>query len=176
MRLARSEPHKKDKYTVTQQIVGTIASDLLEWFLDHHLCRIAISASIDGSTSEKIAPPVVLFGSTDSDVRCCPHPATMGYTAKDLADMELNDYHIFMLRWLTKAIDAGLCSCIVCHKQLTNTDPASPWDGIFVERELVCWMLIHFDCKRGLPREYKGRHPFDLHPKEAETLNISEVN
>ena len=37
-----------------------------------------------------------------------------------------------------------------------------PWDAVFVTKEWFCWLLVHFDCKRYLSRDLKGRNPFEV--------------
>jgi hypothetical protein len=147
--------------------------DLLAWFGERGLCRVALECDEEGEIIERVAPPVLLLGPESADVRACPHPDQLGYPVKKLAEMALNDYHIFLLRWFTRAVEAGLCTCMVCKKPIYNDRPEEPWDGIFVEKELVGWLIIHFDCKRGLAREYKGRHPFELAPLPPEMLDVT---
>lgn len=146
---------------------------LLGWFQDHGLCRVAVEGDPDGDVVEVIAPPVLLLGRDPHDVRACPNPDMLGYPDKILADMSLDDYHIFLLRWLTRAVDAGLCACFVCKQPISNTNAGAPWDGIFIEKELVAWLMIHFDCKRGLAREFKGYHPFELVARPPEAFDVS---
>lgn len=86
--------------------------------------------------------------------------------------MSLDDYHIFLWRWFTRAVAAGDCRCCVCKLPVT-ADPAAPWDGIFIDKELVGWLIIHFDCKRGLAREVKGRHPFELTPRAPTHYDVT---
>jgi hypothetical protein len=49
-----------------------------------------------------------------------------------------------------------------------------PWDAVFVSTELYCWLLVHFDCKRYLNRDLKGRNPFEVtsHPPEFFDMHI----
>lgn len=145
---------------------------LLDWFQDHGLCRVAVEGDPDGGVVEVIAPPVLLLGRDPNAVRACPNPDTLGYSVKSLAEMSLDDYHIFLLRWLTRAVDAELCACFVCKQPINNTNAGEPWDGIFIEKELVAWLMIHFDCKRGLAREFKGYHPFELTAQPAEFFDV----
>jgi len=37
-----------------------------------------------------------------------------------------------------------------------------PWDAVFVTKELYCWLIVHYDCKRYLSRDLKGRTPFEV--------------
>ena len=146
---------------------------LLEWFLARGLCRVAIEADVTGEIREVIAPPVLLLGRGAGDVRAAPHPDHLGYPVRRLAEMTLDDYHLFILRWFTRAVEADLCSCFVCRKPVRNDDPAAPWDGIFIEKELVAWLIMHFDCKRYLAREFKGYHPFELAARPPEAFDVS---
>ncbi len=147
---------------LTQTSAANTDPDLLEWFLAHGLCRVAVEGDVTGEIVEVIAPQVLLLGRGTHDVRACPSPDRLGYPEKHLAAMSLDDYHIFLLRYLTRAVEAGACQCFVCRQPVSNDEPAHPWDGIFIDKELVCWLIIHFDCKRGLAREFKGYHPFEL--------------
>jgi hypothetical protein len=146
---------------------------LLDWFMARGLCRVAVEGDAEGEIVEVVAPPVLLLGRHEGDVRACPNPDVLGYPPKALADMTLDDYHVFLLRWFSRAIDAGICSCFVCQQPLRNDLPDAPWDGIFLDKELVAWMLIHFDCKRGLARVIKGYHPFELTALPPERYDVS---
>jgi len=146
--------------------------DLLDWFMAHGLCRTAVEGDAVGEIIEVVAPPVLLLGRGAEHVRACPNPDRLGYPEKPLAAMALDDYHIFLLRYLSRAVEAGACQCFVCRKPI-NDDPAVPWDGIFIDKELVCWLIIHFDCKRGLAREFKGFHPFELSALPPASFDVS---
>jgi len=165
-------------HTMLQQyateLVQFTPPDLLEWFDQQGMCRTLITADLDGSITTLIAPPVLLLGKGDAMVRTCPHPLDMAYFKKSLSDMSLDDYHIFLLQWFMKAVDASTCHCIVCDKPVNNTNPNEPWDGIYVDKELVCWLILHFDCKKYLAREFKGRTPFELHPTAPTTYDLSK--
>ncbi len=150
-----------------------VDEDLLAWCERHNLVRYAAEGDDAGEIVEVVAPPVLLLGPGGDDVRALPNPDALGYPVKRLGEMSLDDYHLFVLRWLTRAVDAGLCRCMVCRQSVRNDAPDEPWDGIFVDKELVCWLIIHFDCKRGLAREFKGRHPFELTPRPPESFDVS---
>ncbi|MGH2485885.1 MAG: hypothetical protein ACRDHE_07735, partial [Ktedonobacterales bacterium] len=49
------------------------------------------------------------------------------------------------------------------------------WDAIFVEKELVAWMVVHFDCKRWLAKKLKGVNPYELGCAEPPTFDLSAV-
>ena len=159
---------------LAQRLVAHTPPDLLDWFAARGLCRSMVIADVAGTITEIIAPPVLLLGPAADEVRACPHPDRLEYPVKRLAEMDLNDYHIFLLRWFNRAVDAGICRCMTCKKVVTNTDITAPWDGIFVDKELVACMVNHFDCKRGLQRELKGRHPFELIPQAPERFDVSQ--
>jgi hypothetical protein len=158
---------------LAQRLVHYVDGDLLAWCERHHLTRTAVLGDAAGEVIEAVAPPVLLLGPASDEVRALPNPDVLGYPEKRLAAMSLDDFHIFLLRWLTRAVDAGLCRCMVCRRTVRNDLPDEPWDGIFVDKELVCWLIIHFDCKRGLAREFKGRHPFELAPLPPEPFDVS---
>jgi hypothetical protein len=146
---------------------------LLAWCDKEHLLRTQVEAEDEEHIVEMVRPPLVLLSARDDDVRYLPNPDTLGYPEKRLSEMSLNDYHVFLLRWATRAVDAGLVRCFVCKERLRNDDLDAPWDGIFVSEALVGWLFIHFDCKRGLQREIKGRSPFELTPRPPEAFDVS---
>ncbi|HEY7356607.1 MAG TPA: hypothetical protein VH590_09080 [Ktedonobacterales bacterium] len=150
-----------------------VDADLLRWFAEQHLLRTLVVADDAEHISEVVRAPMVLLSARPEDVRAAPNPDALGYPEKRLAEMTLNDYHVFIERWATRAIDAGLVRCFVCHEPLRNHDLDVPWDGIFISEDLVAWLFIHFDCKRGLPREIKGRSPFELVPRPPEAFDVS---
>lgn len=154
------------------RLVAHTSPDLLAWFGAQGVCRYALEGDEHGDIIEIVAPPVLLLGPGDGDARACPHPDRLGYPVKPLAAMTLDDFHVFLVRWFTRAVEAGICRCLVC-KQPVTTEPEAPWDGIFIDKELVAWIVIHFDCKRGLAREIKGRHPFELAPRPPEPFDVT---
>ena len=158
---------------LAERLVAYTDPALLAWFEERGMCRHAVEGDAEGAIIEVVAPPVVLLGSGSGEARACANPDLLGYPTKRLAEMDLNDYHIFMLRWMMRAIDAGQGRCIVCKQQVSNDKPDEPWDGIYIEKELVCWLIIHFDCKRGLQREFKGRHAFEVTPLPPESFDVS---
>ncbi len=150
-----------------------IDADLLRWFDEQHLLRTMVVAEDEEHITEEVRAPMVLLSARPEDVRAAPNPDALGYPEKRLSEMTLNDYHVFLLRWATQAVEAGIVRCFVCQQPLRNRDLDVPWDGIFVSEHLVAWLFIHFDCKRGLPREIKGRSPFELSPRPAEVFDVS---
>ena len=158
---------------MAERLVAYTDPALLAWFEAHGLCRYAVEGDAGGEIIELIAPPVVMLGPGADEARACPNPDQLGYPGTPLAAMDLTDYHIFLLRWFNRAVDAGTCRCMVCKQVVSNDNPNEPWDGIYVEKELVCWLVIHFDCKRGLPREFKGRHPFEVTPQPPASYDVS---
>jgi hypothetical protein len=150
-----------------------VDADLLRWFEQQHLLRTLVIAEDEEHITEVVRAPMLLLSAREDDVRAAPNPDALGYPEKRLGEMTLNDFHVFLLRWATRAIDAGLVRCYVCHEVLRNNDLDVPWDGIFVSEDLVAWLFIHFDCKRGLSRELKGRSPFELHPRPPEVFDVS---
>lgn len=161
-----------DLHDQARRLTAQTDPDLLAWFAAQHLCRYTVEGDEDGEVVELVAPPVLFLGPDDADVCACPHPDRLGYPERALTTMSLDDYHIFLLRWFTRAVEAGRCRCLVCQRPVTM-DPAAPWDGIFIDQELVAWLIIHFDCKRGLARAIKGRHPFELEPLAPEDFDVT---
>jgi hypothetical protein len=155
-----------------------VDDDLMRWFEAEGLVRYAAYGEPDGTVSESARGPLVALGPHDADFRLAPHPDRLGYRVKPLAAMTLDDYQAFMLSWFEHAIRAGDLRCANCDKPIQPTTPDMPdaetWDAIFIEKELVAWMVCHFDCKRLLPRQLKGRHPFELAPGAAPVYDLSD--
>jgi hypothetical protein len=85
--------------------------------------------------------------------------------------MNLDDFNQFVFQWYEQAVTAGLGYCFVCNK-LLDTSSEKPWDAVFVNKELYCWLLVHFDCKRYLSRDLKGRNPFEVPLSPPEYFNL----
>lgn len=152
--------------------------ELLAWFEAEGLIRFAIMGEPDGSVSEQSRGPVVAMGPGDDDFVAAPHPAENGWSGKPLAAMSMDDYNIFMYRWFEAAVSAGAIRCAHCGKRiLAGDDLPDPdtWDALFVEKELVAWMLAHFDCKRWLAKRLKGLQPFELSARPAPQYDLSAL-
>jgi hypothetical protein len=152
---------------------GLIDEALLRWFEQQHLLRMRVVAEDAEQITEEMRAPMVLLSAREEDARAAPNPDALSYPEKRLSEMTLNDFHAFILRWATRAVDAGLVRCFACDETLRNNDLDVPWDGIFTSEDLVAWLFIHFDCKRLLKRELKGRDPFELHPQPPEVFDVS---
>jgi len=151
---------------------------LRSWFEAQGLMRYAASADESGNVSECAISPLIALGPSDTDFVLAPNPDALGYAGIPLADMALEDYNRFIYLWLERAVDAGAVRCANCGKLLSNDDdlPAEDrWDAIFIEKELVGWMLVHFDCKRWLAKRLKGLQPFDLQPRMPPELDLTGI-
>lgn len=152
--------------------------DLLCWFEGEGLVRYSAYGEPDGTVIETARGPLVALGPHDDDYRQAPHPDHLNYHVKPLAAMTMDDYQAFMLSWFEHAIRVGDLRCANCDQLIQPTTPDMPdaetWDAIFIEKELVAWMVCHFDCKRHLPRQLKGRHPFELEPRLAPIYDLSD--
>ena len=137
------------------------------------MLRLRVIVEGEEQIIEEVRAPMVLLSSREDDARAAPNPDALGYPEKRLSEMTLNDFHVFILRWATRAVDAGLVRCFACNEVLRNNDLDVPWDGIFTSEDLVAWLFIHFDCKRLLSRELKGRNPFELQPRPPEVFDVS---
>ncbi len=146
-------------------------NELLSWFAREGLLLTdAVLASQDGDEDEikiTVKAPVVALSRASSDFRECPDPVLFGYPETSLDMMVLDDMHQFVYQWFEQAVEAGMARCFVCNRLLTMDDE-KPWDAVFVTTELYCWLVVHFDCKRYLNRDLKGRNPFEVttHPPE----------
>jgi hypothetical protein len=47
-----------------------------------------------------------------------------------------------------------------------------PWDAVFASDPFYCWLLVHFDCKRYLNRDLKGRNPFEVSVQPPEHFDL----
>jgi hypothetical protein len=152
--------------------------DLLAWFEREGLVRHAAYGEPDGTVVEERRGPLVALGPHDEDYYLAPHPEQHGYRVKPLRDMTFDDFQAFMLSWFEHAIRAGDVRCANCDRPIAETTPDMPdaetWDAIFIEKELVAWMICHFDCKKQLPRHLKGRHPFELQLRPAPAYDLSD--
>jgi hypothetical protein len=155
-----------------------VEDELRAWCEAQGLMRYAASADEHGEIVELERAPMVALGPGDDDFYLAPAPKTSGYPGKSLRQMDLDDYNRFMFRWLEAAAHAGDAHCANCGRQLSDADDlptADRWDALFLEKELVGWMLVHFDCKRWLAKKLKGVQPFDLTPREPPHYDLSDV-
>ncbi|MDE3229380.1 MAG: hypothetical protein KGO05_05835 [Chloroflexota bacterium] len=153
-------------------------TELLAWFEAEGLIRRAITGDLDGAVSEQSRGPLVALGPGDGDFAQAPHPADNGWPGKPLSDMSMDDYNVFMYRWFEAAVAAGDINCANCGKRILPGDDlpdADTWDALFIEKELVAWMLAHFDCKRWLAKRLKGLQPFELSARPAPRFDLSAL-
>jgi hypothetical protein len=148
-------------------------------FQGEGLLRARVEAGPDGRVIEEERPPLILLGPDTEDAYLAPDPAPTGYPGKSLAQMSLDDYHVFLYRWLEAAARAGDLRCVYCGKTLRDdTDLADEetWDAFLIEKELVAWMAAHFDCKRWIAKKLKGMHPFELAAREPPLYDLSSLD
>lgn len=151
---------------------------LRTWFEAEGLLRYAVSGDEQGEVVELSRAPMVAFGPRDDDFVEAPNPDTTGFQGKPLREMVMEEYNQFLYLWLEQAVAAAEVRCANCGKRiLPGDDLPDPdtWDALFIEKELVAWMLVHFDCKRWLAKKLKGVHPFDLEPREPPRYDLSRV-
>lgn len=150
-------------------------NELLAWFArEGMLLQQVVTAANDPVHDEvKVAvkAPVIALSRSDRDVRECPDPARFGYPESSLEMMTIDDMHQFVYQWLERAVQAALGRCFVCNKVL-DMSGEKPWDAVFVTSDIYCWLLVHFDCKRYLSRDLKGRHPFEIMPQPPEFFDL----
>lgn len=148
------------------------------WFEAEGLTRYSVVGDEAGDIIEQARGPVVALGPGDDDFVRAPHPAANHWPGPPLDKMTMDDYNIFMFRWFEAAIRDGLIRCAHCGKRiLPGDDLPDPetWDALFVEKELVAWMLAHFDCKRWLAKRLKGLQPFELSAGEPPQFDLSTL-
>jgi hypothetical protein len=123
--------------------------------------------------------PLILLGPSDADAVLPPNPDELGYPGRKLRSMTLDQYNIFLYRWFEAAVGAGDVRCAYCGELIRDADDlsdAETWDAIFVEKELVAWMVLHFDCKRWISKKLKGMHPFELPSRLAPHYDLSTLD
>jgi len=150
-------------------------NELLAWFAREGL--LLTSASVSATDPEHdevkivVKAPLVALSRADEDFRECPDPVLFGYPESSLDMMNIDDMHAFVLDWFEHAISRGMARCFVCNKVLELADE-KPWDAVFVTIDIYCWLLAHFDCKRYLNRDLKGRHPFEVSARAPEFFDM----
>jgi hypothetical protein len=153
-------------------------NELLSWFAREGLLLSYVLTGGEDPQHDEIKvtlkAPVVALSRANSDFRECPDPVLFGYPEASLEMMELEDMHQFVFEWFEKAVQAGMARCFVCNKIL-DMGTEKPWDAVFVTEQLYCWLLIHYDCKRYLNRDLKGRNPFEIHTQPPEFFEIGVI-
>ena len=153
-------------------------NELLAWFaLEGFLLQNIITSAEDPEHDEvkvTIKAPIIALSKNRDDFRECPDPALFGYPESCLDMMTLDDFNSFVYQWFEKAVASGMGRCFVCDQAL-DMDSEKPWDAVFVTKELYCWLIVHFDCKRYLSRDLKGRNPFEvtLNPPEFFDMRLT---
>lgn len=149
-------------------------NELLDWFAREGLLLQNVSASPDLDDPEVkvvVRAPIIALSRHHNDIRECLDPLAFGYPEDCLEMMNLDDFNQFVYQWFERAVEAGMGRCFVCDKPLT-TDDEKPWDAVFVRKDWFCWLLVHFDCKRYLARDLKGRNPFEVSPQQPEFFDL----
>ena len=149
-------------------------NELLDWFAREGLLLQNVVASDDPTDPEVkvvVRAPVIALSRHQDDFRECLDPLLFGYPEDSLEMMNLDDFNQFIYQWFERAVAAGMGRCFVCNK-LLDTSGEKPWDAVFVSKELYCWLLVHFDCKRYLSRDLKGRNPFEVSLRQPEFFDL----
>ena len=150
-------------------------NELLSWFAREGLLLTdAVLAASDEEEDEikiTVKAPIVALSRAGSDFRECPDPVLFGYPDSSLDMMLLDDMHQFVYQWLEQAVIAEKARCFVCNRML-DMGSEQPWDAVFVKTELYCWLVVHFDCKRYLNRDLKGRNPFEVTTQQPEFFDM----
>jgi len=153
-------------------------NELLSWFAREGLLLHDITTSAEDPEHDEIKvtvkAPIIALSRAQDDFRECPDPVLFGYPDSSLNMMTLDDFHAFVYQWFERAVAAGMGRCFVCNKVLDISNE-KPWDAVFVTYEWNCWLLVHFDCKKYLNRDLKGRNPFEvaLRPPEFFDLRLT---
>ena len=150
-------------------------NELLAWFAREGLLLHEVVSAAEDPVHDEIKVlvkgPIVALSRASEDFRECPDPVLFGYPKSCLDMMTLDDMHAFVAEWFDQAVEAGMGRCFVCNLALDNSGE-KPWDAVFVSKELFCWLLVHFDCKRYLSRDLKGRHPFEVSLQPPEYFHL----
>jgi hypothetical protein len=150
-------------------------NELLAWFAREGLLLQDVTTATEDPAHDEVKvlvkAPIVALSRAYDDFRECPDPPLFGYPESSLDMMNLDDMHQFVYQWFERSVATGLGRCFVCNKVLT-ADDARPWDAVFVSQELYCWLLVHFDCKRYLSRDLKGRNPFEVTSRPPEFFDM----
>ena len=140
-------------------------NELLAWFVREGLLLQDIITSADDPEHDEVKvivkAPIIALSKNKDDFRECPDPVLFGYPESCLDMMTLDDFNGFVYQWFEKAVAAEMGRCFVCDKML-DMGNEKPWDAVFVTKELYCWLIVHYDCKRYLSRDLKGRTPFEV--------------
>ncbi len=149
--------------------------ELLAWFAREGLVLTSASIAADDPEHDEVKilvkAPMLALSRASHDCRECPDPVLFGYPESYLDMMTLDDMHQFVLQWFENAVVAGMVRCFVCNQPL-DMGNEKPWDAVFVTTEIYCWLLVHFDCKRYLNRDLKGRNPFEITTHLPEIFDI----
>jgi hypothetical protein len=154
-------------------------TELLSWFEREGLLLTSATMMADdaGETSVQdeikiiVRAPLLALSRASHDFRECPDPVLFGYPENALDMMILDDMHQFVLIWFEKAVEAGMARCFVCNQTL-DMSGEKPWDAVFISRDIYCWLLVHFDCKRYLNRDLKGRNSFEVTASPPEFFDM----
>lgn len=148
---------------------------LLDWFAREGLLlhNVVVGADNPDDPEMKIVvrAPIIALSRHHDDFRECLDPFLFGYPEDCLDMMNLDDFHQFVAQWFERAVAAGIGRCFVCNK-LLDMSGEKPWDAVFVSQEWYCWLLVHFDCKRYLNRDLKGRNPFEVPLAQPELFDL----
>ena len=150
-------------------------NELLSWFEGEGLLLCDVVTALQDPENDEvkviIKAPMLALSRASSDFRECPDPVLFGYPASSLEMMELEDLHQFIFQWFENAVEVGMGRCFVCN-QVLDMMPERPWDAVFVTEQFYCWLLVHYDCKRYLNRDIKGRNPFEVAAQAPEFFNM----
>ena len=150
-------------------------NELLAWFACEGLLLQQVTTSADDPEHDEIKiivkAPIIALSKNKDDFRECPDPVLFGYPESSLEMMTMDDFNSFVYQWFERAVDAGMGRCFVCDKIL-DMGNEKPWDAVFVTKELYCWLIVHYDCKRYLSRDIKGRNPFEVTVYQPEFFDM----
>jgi hypothetical protein len=155
-----------------------VQDELLRWFEREGMLRYRIESDEAGEVVEEVRAPMIALGPRDEDWVWPPNPDGLHYPWKHLEDMTLDDFNDYIYRWLEEAVSHGAICCSQCGRPLVEGDDlpdADTWDAILLDKELVGWLAVHFDCKKQLPKKLKGLHSFELEPHSPPLFDLANV-
>jgi hypothetical protein len=181
-RQVNDEPGRETGHVPSRESDAGPDQDLRALFAAEGLLRCMALGDESGEVIEAECGPLVLLGPSDADAVLPPNPDRLGYPGERMAHMTLDQYNVFLYRYFEAAVRAGDVCCAYCGKPIREAEEgedlpdAETWDAIFIEKELVAWMVLHFDCKRWIGKKLKGMHPFELTPRAAPRYDLSTLD
>jgi hypothetical protein len=157
---------------------SVVQDELVRWFEREGMLRYRIESGETGEVVEEIRAPMIALGPHDEDWVWPSNPDCLHYPWKHLVEMTLDDFNDYIYRWFEVAVGHGVIHCAHCGRLLVDGDDlpdVDTWDALLLDKELVGWLAVHFDCKKQLPKKLKGLHAFELEPHAPPLFDLAHV-